>query len=97
MNPVDRSVLEAVVVVICAFALTNPKRTTRAVKVQLRKNFRMGSNLNERLRLVVVVCFKLLMGVPWHAFPPEALLVRRISEGLLPQVSEKQAASVNSV
>jgi len=32
------------------------------------------------------------MGVPWHAFPPEALLVRRIIEGLLPQISEKHAA-----
>jgi hypothetical protein len=37
------------------------------------------------------------MGVPWHAFPPEALLVRRIIEGLLPHVSEKHADSVNSV
>jgi hypothetical protein len=37
------------------------------------------------------------MGVPWHAFPPEALLVRRIIKGLLPQISEKQAVSVNSV
>jgi hypothetical protein len=37
------------------------------------------------------------MGVPWHAFPPEALLVRRIIKGLLSQVSDKHAASVNSV
>jgi hypothetical protein len=37
------------------------------------------------------------MGVPWHAFPPEALLVRRIIGGLLPRVSKKHAASVNSV
>jgi hypothetical protein len=37
------------------------------------------------------------MGVPWHAFPPEALLVRRIIEGVFPQISEKRAASVNSV
>jgi hypothetical protein len=33
------------------------------------------------------------MGVPWHAFLPEALLVRRIIEGLLPQASEEHAAS----
>ena len=97
MNPVARSVLEAVGEVTCAKAFANPKRTTRAVKVQLRENFRVGSNSNERLRLVVVVCFKLLMGVPWHAFPPEALLVRRILEGLFSQISEKRAASVNSV
>jgi hypothetical protein len=49
------------------------------------------------LRVVVVFCFKLLMGVPWHAFPPEALLVRRIYKDMLPQISEKHAASVNSV
>jgi hypothetical protein len=73
VNPVAKSVLEAVEVA-CANALTNPKQTTRAVKVQLRESFRMGSNLNERLRFVVVVCSKLLMGVPWHAFPPEVSL-----------------------
>jgi len=49
------------------------------------------------LRVGVMFCFKLLMGVPWHAFPPEALLVRRIIKGLLLQVSERHAASVNSV
>jgi len=57
----------------------------------------MGAQLYGLLRVVVVFCFKLLMGVPWHAFPPEALLVRRIIKGLLPQISEKHAASVNSV
>jgi hypothetical protein len=80
--------LEAVGAAPCANALTNPERTNRAAKAQLRENFRMGPQSYGLLRVVVVVCFKLLMGVPWHAFPPEALLVRWIIQGLLPQVSE---------
>jgi hypothetical protein len=90
-------VFEAVGGAACAKALTNPEKTNRAARAQLRENFRMGPQLYGLLRVVVVFCFKLLMGVPWHAFPPEALLVRRIIKGLLPQISEKHAASVNSV
>ena len=65
--------------------------------MQPGKIFRMVPQSCGLLRVGVLVCFKLLMGVPWHAFPPEALLVRRIIEDLLPQVSEKPADSVNSV
>ena len=97
MNPVARSVLEAVGEVTCANAFTNPEITNRAVKVQLRENFRVVPQFDELLRVEVVVCFKLLMGVPWHAFPPEALLVRRIIEGWLPQISDQHTAPVNSV
>ena len=97
MNPVARSVLEAVGEVACANALMNPEKTNRAARAQLRKSFRMVPQLYGLLRVVVMFCFKLLMGVPWHAFPPEALLVRRIIEDWLPQVSEKHAGSVNSV
>ena len=73
------------------------KKNYQSCQSATQENFRVGSNSDERLRLGVVVCFKLLMGVPWHAFPPEALLVRRIIEGLFPHISEKRAASVNSV
>lgn len=89
MNPVARSVLEAVGEVACANALTNPEKTNRAARAQLRENFRMRPQLYGLLRVVVVFCFKLLMGVPWHAFPPEVLLVRRIIKGLLPQDQRK--------
>ena len=71
MNPVARSVLEAAGGVVCANALT----TNRAARAQLRESFRLVLELYGLLRVVVVCCFKLLMGVPWHAFPPEVLLV----------------------
>jgi hypothetical protein len=80
---------------VCATAFPGPNETAR-IKMQLSKKFPIGAQLYGPLRLVVVVCFKLLMGVPWHAFPPEALLVRRIIEDLL-LVSEKHAVSVDSV
>jgi hypothetical protein len=41
--------------------------------MQSREYLRTEPKLNEAIRSVVVVCFKLLMGVPWHAFPPEVL------------------------
>jgi hypothetical protein len=88
--------LEAVVVV-CANALTNPEKTNRAVIAQLRENFRMAPQLYGLLRVVVVFCFKLLMGVPWHAFSPGSAASTADHKGLLPQVSEKHAGSVNSV
>jgi hypothetical protein len=83
--------------VACANALTNPETTNSAARAQLSKNFRVVPQLYGLLGVEVVVCFKLLMGVPWHAFPPEALLVRRIIEGWLPQISDQHTAPVNSV
>jgi hypothetical protein len=67
---VAKSVFEAVEV-DCATAFTSPKKTTRIVKIQLRENFPVGPQSYGLLHFVVAVCFKLLMGVPWHAFPPE--------------------------
>jgi hypothetical protein len=66
-------VLDVVAGVICAMALTIAEKIISVVIMQRRENLRIGPKSNKLLRSVLVVCFKLLMGVPWHAFPPEGL------------------------
>jgi hypothetical protein len=64
-------VFDAVEGALCAVAFANAKKITRVVTMQRRENLRIVPKLNELFGSVLSICFKLLIGLPWHAFPPE--------------------------